>query len=328
MSRIELSPQCPTPDARHGGGAPALSVVVPVYNEAGNAQPLCREIAEVLAPIGRPFEILFVNDGSNDATLDELQALLHEFPQLRIIDLAGNFGEAAALCAGFDVARGDLVVTLDGDGQNDPHDIPALLAELERGAYRVVSGWRQRRQEGLLLRVLPSRIANAMIALVTRLPVHDNGCGLKIYRRDVVRGAQLPRGFNRFMPAIFGVRASEVGEVRVHDRRRAHGESHYGLNRTLIVLRDLLALRFLIVNPHATQNVAAALCLLSIAVHIAGIAVHSRLLLAPSGILAPLAGMIWWNAQRFQAAQTEGVFRVRREYCVSQESAGHEEVEA
>ena len=305
---------------------PDLSVVVPVYNEAGNVQPLCREIHAVMTTLGRSFEILFVNDGSHDSTLDELRALLPEVAGLRIIDLDGNFGEAAALCAGFHAARGDLVITLDGDGQNDPRDIPALLRELESGRYRVVSGWRQRREEGLMLRIVPSRIANALIAWVTRLPVHDNGCGLKIYRRDVVRQAQLPPGFNRFMPAIFGVQTSDVAEVAVNDRRRAHGESHYGIGRTLIVLRDLLALRGIIANPRMTEMVAAALCITSIVVHILGIGFRWRVVLPPSGVLAPLAGMVWWNARRFNAAQSEGVFRVRREHAADNRTAALREV--
>jgi len=301
--------------------APELSVVVPVHNEAGNAAPLCREIHGVVAALGRGFEILFVNDGSDDTTLDELCALIDEISELRIVALDGNFGEAAALCAGFHAARGELIVTLDGDGQNDPRDIPALLETLERGGYRVVSGWRQRREEGFLLRVLPSRVANAMIALVTRLPLHDTGCGLKVYRREVVQRAQLPSGFNRFIPAILGVRASEVAEVPVNDRRRLHGESHYGMRRLIVVLRDLLAVRGIIVAPRLTQAIASATCILAILTHIVGIAAHWRVVLPPSGIVAPLAGMIWWNVQRFNTAQRDGVFRVRREYVASVKAA-------
>jgi glycosyltransferase involved in cell wall biosynthesis len=294
--------------------APALSVVVPVYNEAGNAALLCEEIGEVMTAIGRPFEIIFVNDGSRDTTLEELRQLTSREPRLRILDLDGNFGEAGALCAGFRAARGELVVTLDGDGQNDPHDIPRLLETLERNGCRVVSGWRQEREEGLLLRVLPSRIANRMIAAVTRIPVHDNGCGLKIYRRTVVQDAALPRGMNRFMPAIFGVTASEVAEVPVNDRRRQHGESHYGFSRTLVVLRDLLALRCVIANPRLSEPAAAA------AVAIAAVGCVYALWRGGTGLallaalIASLAAMVWWNLRRFNRAQRDGVFRVRREY--------------
>lgn len=294
--------------------APALSVVVPVYNEAGNAARLCEEIRDVMAAIGRPFEIIFVNDGSRDTTLDELRQFGASEPRLRILDLDGNFGEAGALCAGFRAARGALVVTLDGDGQNDPHDIPRLLETLERGGARVVSGWRQLRQEGLFLRVLPSRIANRLIATVTRIPVHDNGCGLKIYRRDVVENAALPRGMNRFMPAIFGVTAAEVAEVPVNDRRRQHGESHYGFNRTLIVLRDLLALRFIIAHPRLSEPVWLTLAAAASAAVIYTLWHGSAWLVPWALIAAGVALMIGWNLHRFNRAQRDGVFRVRREY--------------
>jgi glycosyltransferase involved in cell wall biosynthesis len=294
--------------------APAVSVVVPVYNEQGNAAPLCVEIREVMSAIGRPFEMIFVNDGSSDGTLQELQRIAATEPRLRILDLDGNFGEAGALSAGFQAARGDLVITMDGDGQNDPHDIPRLLETLERNGCRVVSGWRQARQEDLLLRVLPSRIANGLIAAVSRIPVHDNGCGLKIYRRAVVERAALPRGWNRFLPAILGVRADEVIEVPVNDRRRQHGQSHYGISRTVVVIRDLLALRFIIANPRraepawAVAAVAAALgCML-------GLWRANGLVLGLSVVVCTIALLIWRNLRRFNHAQRRGVFRVRREY--------------
>jgi glycosyltransferase involved in cell wall biosynthesis len=298
-----------------GSAAPAFSVVVPVYNEQGNAAPLCEEIREVMSTIGRPFEMIFVNDGSTDGTLPELQGILATEPRLRVLDLEGNFGEAGALSAGFQAARGDLVITMDGDGQNDPHDIPRLLEMLERNGCRVVSGWRQARQEGLLLRVLPSRIANGLIATVSRVPVHDNGCGLKIYRRAVVERAALPHGWNRFLPAILGVKADEVAEVPVNDRRRQHGQSHYGLSRTLVVMRDLLALRFIIAGPRraeptwAVVAVAAALgCVLALW-HASG------WLLGLSVVVGAIAWLIWRNLRRFNQAQRRGVFRVRREYA-------------
>jgi len=295
--------------------APAVSVVVPVYNEAGNAAPLCEEIRTVLLGTGRSFEIIFVNDGSSDTTLDELRRVGAGEPRLRLLDLDGNFGEAAALCAGFQAARGDLVVTLDGDGQNDPHDIPRLLEIVERNGCRVVSGWRQERQEGLFLRVLPSRIANRLIAAVTRIPIHDNGCGLKVYRRTVVQNAALPRGMNRFMPAIFGVIADEVAEAPVTDRRRQHGESHYGLGRTLVVLRDLLALRFIISAPRVSERASAALAVLGTWGSASAVR-HGNIRFALLALLvASVAATTWWSLHRFNRAQRDGVFRVRREYA-------------
>jgi glycosyltransferase involved in cell wall biosynthesis len=294
--------------------APAFSVVVPVCNEQGNAAPLCEEIREVMSAIGQPFEMIFVNDGSTDGTLQELQHIAASEPRLRILDLDGNFGEAGALSAGFQAARGDLVVTMDGDGQNDPHDIPRLLETLERNGCQVVSGWRQQRQEGLLLRVLPSRIANGIIAVVSRVPVHDNGCGLKIYRRPVVEGAALPRGWNRFLPAILGVKADEVAEVPVSDRRRQHGQSHYGIDRTLVVIRDLLALRFIMANPRRAEPLWAVVAVAAALGCMLGVWRVSEWLLSASAVVGIIALLIWRNLRRFNQAQRHGVFRVRREY--------------
>jgi glycosyltransferase involved in cell wall biosynthesis len=299
---------------------PALSVVVPVYNEAGNVLPLHAEIRDVVMRVGQPFEIIFVNDGSTDTTLDELRAAAAGDPHLRILDLDGNFGEAAALCAGFAHARGGLVITLDGDGQNDPADIPAMLATWRDRGCRVVSGWRQDRQEGRLLRIWPSRIANWLITRVTRVPIHDNGCGLKLYERAVVAGAALPRGMNRFMPAIFGVAAADVAEIRVRDRRRQHGQSHYGIARTLVVLRDLLALPHIIRSPTRREPVAAFVSLAAAAAIAIAAWAGSPWLAAGAAGVSALAGSIWWNLRRFNRARRDGVFRLRREY--SRQSVG------
>jgi glycosyltransferase involved in cell wall biosynthesis len=297
-----------------GTAAAALSVVVPVHNEAGNAAPLCVEVLAVMTAIGRRFEIIVVNDGSHDATLDELRQLGAREPHLRLLDLDGNFGEASALCAGFQAARGDLVVTLDGDGQNDPRDIPRLLEALERTGCLVVSGWRQERQDAGLLRVLPSRLANRAIAAVTGIPVHDNGCGLKIYRRGVVQNAALPRGMHRFIPAIFGVTAAEVAEVPVNDRRRQHGQSHYGFSRMLVVLRDLLALRFIIAAPRISEPACVAVAAVAGIVWLYGLWCRNPQMTLSGVAIGSLAVMIWWNLRRFNRAQRDGVFRVRREY--------------
>jgi glycosyltransferase involved in cell wall biosynthesis len=293
--------------------APALSVVVPVHNEAANVAPLVTEIHEVMAAVGRPFEVIFVNDGSTDATLEQLRRSAAGAPGLRIIDLDGNFGEAAALCAGFRAARGALVVTLDGDGQNDPHDIPRLLDALARRGADAVSGWRQARQESRL-RVWPSRLANRLIAAVTGVPLHDNGCGLKVYRRAVVQHPALPRGMNRFMPAILGVTADVVGEIPVRDRRRPHGHSHYGIGRTLAVLRDLPAVRVIIANPDGGAGRWAVAMVASLAVGVYGRWAHRLWLSVPSAVVLVLAATVWWNVRRFQRARRAGVYRVRQEY--------------
>jgi dTDP-4-amino-4,6-dideoxygalactose transaminase len=289
---------------------PRFSVVVPVYNEQDNVGPLHREIDAVMASLGPPYEIVFVDDGSTDATRERLAAIVSDNDQLRILELDGNFGEAAALSAGFHHARGEIVVTLDGDGQNDPADIPRLVEVLERTGVRAVSGRREQRQEGFWLRVLPSRVANALIAKVTGVPVYDCGCGLKAYRKAGLLDVHLPRGMNRFLPAILGVGPSEVAEVPTRDRKREHGASHYGFRRTLVVLRDLLALRFLVRNPLAAQIYSS---LVTATVAAAGAILWRRSVGAalPFDAGAALCGLVWWNARRFNRAQIDGVYVVR-----------------
>jgi glycosyltransferase involved in cell wall biosynthesis len=298
-----------------------LSLVVPVYDEEGNVAPLHAELTSVARQLDVPYEILFVNDGSRDGTLARLEAIRASDTHARIVDLDGNFGEAAALSAGFAEARGRLVVTLDGDGQNDPADIPTLLAQLDPGAD-VVSGRRHQRKEAYWSRVLPSRIANWLIARLSGVPVHDCGCGLKAYRREVTAGVQLPRGMNRFLPAILGVPAARVREVWVGDRTRGSGRSHYGLSRTFVVFRDLLALPLLVRRPdrrvgYALGGARAALVALIVAGLVGALGWPAggvpSLLAAGGGVLAAaIAATIGYNVERWTRAQVEGVYRVRR----------------
>ena len=306
-----------------GERPPALSLVVPVYNEEGNVGPLFDELTRVAGALGRPYEILFVNDGSRDGTLARLEEIRRRDDRLRVVDLDGNFGEAAALSAGFAHARGDVVVTLDGDGQNDPAEIPRLLAALGPDVD-AVSGRRLERKEAFLTRVLPSRLANWLIVRATGVPAHDCGCGLKAYRRQLVARARLPRGMNRFLPAILGVDPSRVAEIRVTDRRRGSGRSHYGLSRTFIVLRDLLALPILVRRPSAAPAVGRALGGAQVA--FVGLTVGAILgalgwpagsaaarVTALGGVLAACLGWaIGYNVRRWVRAQEEGVFRVRK----------------
>lgn len=293
---------------------PALSIVVPVYDEEGNVEPLHAELAQVAAAVGRPYEIVFVNDGSSDGTLARLEAILQRDPCFRVVDLDGNFGEAGALSAGFAHAEGEVVVTLDGDGQNDPADIPKLLARLD-DTVDAVSGRRLKRKEQFMTRVLPSLVANRMIALFTGVPVYDCGCGLKAYRRELVAGAQLPRGMNRFLPAILGVDARRVAEIETRDRPRGSGSSHYGLSRLFTVFRDLPSLPFLVRRPspgHATVRT------LAIAAGVLG--VLALLALVRAGVTAALglglaaaaAAAARHNVARWTQAREHGVFRVRR----------------
>lgn len=306
------------------GVLPELSFVVPVYNEEGNVAKLHEELEAVAAEIGRPYEILFVNDGSRDATLDRLILIAVRDTHLRIVDLDGNFGEAAALCAGFATARGRYVLSLDGDGQNDPHDFPRFLRRLERDELHVVSGRRQQRKEQFLTRVLPSRVANWCIATLTGVPVYDTGCGLKVYRRELLDGAQLPKGMNRFLPAILGVDGSRVGEEPTQDRVRGSGASNYGLSRVFIVFRDLLALPLLVRRPPPGRATVRTLAALEVLLGAGGLAALVALpfQVAPAWVLlgssliaalwASAVGTVRFNVSRCLEARENGVFRVRR----------------
>jgi glycosyltransferase involved in cell wall biosynthesis len=299
----------------------SLSLVVPVFNEEGNVVSLFGELTHVAQQLGGTYEIVFVNDGSQDGTLDRLRALQAGDAHLRIVDLDGNFGEAAALSAGFAHARGAIVVTLDGDGQNDPADIPRLLARLEPG-IDVVSGRRRERKEAFLSRVLPSRVANWLIARLTGVPVYDCGCGLKVYRREVLAGTQLPRGMNRFLPAILGVDGERVAEVWVNDRQRGSGTSHYGFSRTFIVLRDLLAIPLLVRLParqvgralSGAQAALAGIAVIGIVAALGWPAGRAPAIIAT--LLAAGAASIGWsvsrNVERWVQARERGVYRVRK----------------
>ena len=221
-----------------------LSVVIPVYNEEENVAPLARAVDKVLAGLSGPSEILFIDDGSTDRTAASLAELIPEMPRLRVVRLRGNFGQTAALAAGFDLAQGEVVVTLDGDLQNDPEDIPHLLAKLDEG-YDVVSGWRRERQDPFWSRRLPSRLANALISRITGVRLHDYGCMLKAYRRPIVKDLALYGEMHRFLPALARWVGASIAEVSVTHHPRRHGRSKYGLGRILKVLLDLFTVKFL-----------------------------------------------------------------------------------
>jgi glycosyltransferase involved in cell wall biosynthesis len=222
-----------------------LSVVIPVYNEAQSLPGLHAELAAVLSGLGLRYEILVVDDGSQDDSVALLRRLQADDPHLKIVRLRRNFGQTAAFAAGFDLAQGAVVVTIDADGQNDPADIPRLLHKMDEG-YDIVSGWRAERKEPFFTRRLPSSIANRLISQATDVRLHDYGCSLKAYRLEVVKNVQLYGELHRFIPALaspFGVR---VAEIPVNDRARQHGQSKYGLSRTLRVILDLLTVSFLL----------------------------------------------------------------------------------
>ena len=221
-----------------------ISVVVPVYNEQDNVVPLLESIRDALEGLGRPYEAVVVDDGSTDATAERLREAAERLPMLRVLRLRGNFGQSAALAAGFDHARGDLVVTMDGDRQNDPADILRLLDKLKEG-YDVVSGWRRERRDPFWSRRVPSRFANALISWITGVRLHDYGCALKVYRREILRDVALYGEMHRFLPALARWVGATVGEIPVAHWPRRSGLSKYGIGRTVRVLLDLLTVKFL-----------------------------------------------------------------------------------
>ncbi len=222
---------------------PEVSVVVPVYNEADNVDDLHRQLTAVLSGLGRPYEILIVDDGSSDGTLDRLLALEVRDPALRVLRLRRNFGQTAAFSAGFDHARGDVVVTSDGDLQNDPADIPLLLAKLDEG-FDIVCGWRKHRKDPWSKKI-PSFFANRLISWATGVQLNDYGCSLKAIRSDVVRNLRLYGEMHRFIPAVASWMGVSVAEVPVNHRPRTRGTSKYGIGRTVRVLLDLFTVKFL-----------------------------------------------------------------------------------
>lgn len=222
-----------------------LSVIIPIYNEAGSLPDLLAELVAVLANLGQSYEILAVDDGSQDDSVSVLRRLQQNISQLKIVRLRRNFGQTAAFAAGFDLAQGAIVITIDADGQNDPADIPRLLAKMVED-YDIVSGWRAERKVPFITRRLPSILANRLISQATDVRLHDYGCSLKAYRLEVVKNVHLYGELHRFIPALaarFGVR---VAEIPVNDRARQHGKSKYGLSRTIRVVLDLLTVSFLL----------------------------------------------------------------------------------
>ncbi|MFP4145138.1 MAG: glycosyltransferase family 2 protein [Phycisphaeraceae bacterium] len=224
-----------------------VTIVVPLLNEAQNVVPLYHELCEVIDQEPLRYEILFIDDGSRDRTAELLRNAVGDDPRVRIIEFTRRFGQTAGLSAGFRMARGRVVVPIDGDRQNDPHDIPRLVAKLdEPPGWDIVSGWRKNRQDKLLSRKLPSHIANKLVRKLTWTgEVHDFGCSLKAYRREVLDDVRLYGEMHRFLPAICKWRGATITEMEVNHRARIAGESKYGLKRTIKVILDLLTIKFL-----------------------------------------------------------------------------------
>ena len=222
-----------------------LSVVIPVFNEQENIRPVYAQLKEVLEQLGRSYEIIFVDDGSWDDTFHLLHDLHQRDRQVKVVKLRRNFGQTPAMTAGFDLARGDIVITMDGDLQNDPTDIPWLLEKMAEG-YDVVSGWRAHRRDAFMSRILPSKIANWLIGIITRVRIHDYGCTLKAYRTKVLKNIHLYSEMHRFVPAMATITGAEIGELVVKHHPRIHGRSKYGISRIGKVLLDLIAVKLLI----------------------------------------------------------------------------------
>ena len=239
-----------------------LSVVVPVYNEEESVEPLILEINGVLQPSGRRYEIVVVDDGSKDGTFLVLSKLHRQQPILKVVRLKRNFGQTAALAAGLAYARGEIVILMDGDGQNDPADIPALLAKLAEG-NDLVAGWRFNRRDPFLNRRLPSMIANRLISWTTQVKLHDYGCTLKAMRKEIAKNLKLYGEMHRFIPAIAYERGARVAELKVNHRPRLRGQSKYGITRTLRVVLDLLTVKFMISYSTRPSHVFGPIGLLS-----------------------------------------------------------------
>lgn len=234
----------PTPEAPIAAPAIKISVVVPVFDEEQNLLILHEEIARSLSAFAGQWEVLYVDDSSRDSSLAVMLELWRQDPHVRVVKFRARSGQTAAMAAGFDHARGEIVITLDGDLQNDPADMLRLVAELERG-FDIVAGWRKSRQDGLVFRKLPSRIANRLIAWVTGVKIHDTGCTLKAFRRELVKNLPIYAEQHRFLPAMSAGGGARVSEVVVNHRPRRFGRSKYGIGRATRVLLDLLSIKMI-----------------------------------------------------------------------------------
>lgn len=221
-----------------------LSIIIPIYNEVESVELLLRSIMEVLNKEPYVYELICVDDGSQDGTPQLLQELIVQFSQIKAVILRRNYGQTSAMAAGFHYAQGEILITMDGDLQNDPVDIPCLLERLNEG-YDMVCGWRKNRQDDTLTRLLPSKIANLLIGIVTGVKLHDYGCSLKAYRSELVADMNLYGELHRFLPALAFIEGAKITEMPVRHHARRHGKSKYGLGRTFRVVMDLFTVFFM-----------------------------------------------------------------------------------
>ena len=228
-----------------GQREPSISVIIPVYNEGQNISSLYEKLASVLGRIAKDYEVIFVDDGSSDDTLTQLRSISQKDPQVRVLVFSRNFGQTAALSAGIDSSRGRIIIPMDGDLQNDPEDIAPLLQKFEEG-YDVVSGWRKNRKDPFFSRRLPSVIANRVISVLGGVHLHDYGCTMKAYRRDILKNIRLYGEMHRFIPIYAHWIGARVAEIPVHHHSRKFGTSKYGISRVIKVILDLMVVKFLL----------------------------------------------------------------------------------
>ena len=274
-----------------------ISVTVPVFNEVDSILPLHARVSAVLAGIGRPWEMIFVNDGSTDGSTAILDKLAEMDPNVKVVHLRRNYGQTAAMMAGIDYASGDIIIPMDGDLQNDPADIPNLLAKLDEG-YDVVSGWRRERKDALFTRKLPSWFANRLISAISGVPLHDYGCSLKAYHRAVIKDVRLYGEMHRFIPIYASWHGARVTELPVRHHARVFGKSKYGLERTVKLVLDLIVVKFLATYAQKPMYLFGGIGLLCFGVSLAsGIwAVFLKLVEGTSFIQTPLPLLVVMTA--------------------------------
>jgi len=272
-------------------GSLDLSVVVPLYNEEESVELLHRRISDALRDTALDYEILFVDDGSRDRTLECASSLAEQDPHLRVVEFRSNYGQTPAMAAGIDLAAGTIIATMDGDLQNDPNDIPAMLQEMDDETHLVV-GWRKNRQDKLITRKVPSWVANWLIGKITGVPIRDNGCSLKLYRASVIKHVPLYAEMHRFIPAMASITGAKVREVAVNHHARQFGESKYGLSRIYRVLLDLVTVKTIIGFAQRPLLWFGLLATPFLIVSIIALVVSVLPLVAPDGgLVLPLAGV-------------------------------------
>jgi glycosyltransferase involved in cell wall biosynthesis len=266
-----------------------ISVLIPIFNEEENISPLYEKLTSVLNRIGKDYEVIFIDDGSSDGTLSLLRPICKKDPRIKFISFSRNFGQTSALSAGIDFSKGKIIIPMDGDLQNDPEDIPSLLQRIEEG-YDVVSGWRKDRKDPFLKRRLPSIIANKIISFIGGVRLHDYGCTLKAYRRDILKNIRLYGEMHRFIPIYAKWVGARVAEVPVHHSQRKFGSSKYGVNRVFKVILDLMVVKFLLSYSQKPIYVFGGMGFLMIlgAVLSGGYAIYLKLFRGVSFILTPM----------------------------------------